>query len=71
MQNWRLYAVMKKRCFRAQYSNHHFIVKELDNPNSIHAFNKFEEQGCIEQQHCHFRLVRLRVENLYAFGLNE
>ena len=39
----RRYAVTKKRWFRAQYPNHHFIVEELDNPNSIHAFNRFEE----------------------------
>ena len=60
------FAVTKKRLFRTQYPNHHFIVKELDNPNSIHAFNRFEEQGCIEQHHCHFRLVWLGLEKLYA-----
>ena len=32
----------KRRCFKAQYPNHSFIMKELDNANSIHAFNKFE-----------------------------
>ena len=31
----RRYAVTKKRCFGAQYPNHHFIVEELDTPNSI------------------------------------
>ena len=50
----RQYAVTKKKWFRAQYPNHHFIVGELDNPNSIHAFNRFEEQGCVERHHCHF-----------------
>ena len=62
----RRFAGTKKRWFRTQYPNHKFIVEELDNPNSIHAFNRFEEQGCIEQHHCHFRLVDLRLENLYV-----
>ena len=62
----RRFAVTKKRWFRTQYPNHHFIVEELDNANSIHAFNRFEEQGCIERHHCHFRLVGLGLEKLYA-----
>ena len=35
----------KKRWFRAQYPHHRFIIEELDNANSIHAFNRFQEKG--------------------------
>ena len=62
----RHFAVTKKRWFRTQYRNHKFIVEEMDNANNIHAFNRFEEQVCIERRHCHFRLVGLGFEKLYA-----
>ena len=32
----------KRRWFKAQYPHHRFIIEELDNANSIHAFNRFE-----------------------------
>ena len=35
----------KRRWFRVQYPHHRFIIEELDNENSIHAFNRFEEEG--------------------------
>ena len=34
----------KRRWFRVQYPHHRFIIEELDNANSIHAFNRFEEE---------------------------
>ena len=37
----------KRRWFKAQYSDHRLIIKELDNANSIHAFNTFEEKGWV------------------------
>ena len=52
--------------FRAQYPDHRFIVKELDNANSIHAFNRFEKEGHIEHFQCHFRPVVLARDALYA-----
>ena len=33
----------KKRWFKAQYLHHRFIIEELDNANSIYAFNRFEK----------------------------
>ena len=38
----------KRRWFKAQYPHHRFIIEELDNANSIHAFNRFEEKGHVE-----------------------
>ena len=32
-------------------------MKDLENANSIHAFNKFEEKGYVERFKYHFRLV--------------
>ena len=39
----------KRRWFKAQYPHHKFIIEELDNANSIHAFNRFEEKGYVER----------------------
>ena len=39
---------------------------EIDNPNSIHAFNPFEEEGHAEHMYNHFRLIDLIREELYA-----
>ena len=41
----------------------------MDNPNSIHAFNRFEEEGHVEQKWNHFRLLDLTREELYAMGV--
>ena len=56
----------KKRWFKAQYSHHRFIIEELDNANSIHAFNRFEEKGHVERFQCHFRLVDIPRDVFYA-----
>ena len=37
----------KRRWFKAQYPHHRFIIVGVDNTNSIHAFNRFEEKGYI------------------------
>ena len=42
---------------------------EIDNPNSIHAFNRFEEEGHAERKYSHFRLIDLTREELYAMGV--
>ena len=39
---------------------------EIDNPNSIYAFNRFEEEGHAEQEYNHFRLTDLTREKLYT-----
>ena len=42
---------------------------EVDSPNSIHAFNWFEEEGHVEQKLNHFKLIDLTREELYAMGV--
>ena len=56
----------KIRWFKAQYPHHRFIIEELDNANSIHAFNRFEEKGHLERFQCHFMLVDILCDVLYA-----
>ena len=58
----------KRRCFKAQYPHHRFIIEGLDNANSIHAFNRFEEKGYVELFQCHFRLPDLPRDVLYALA---
>ena len=58
----------KRQWFQAQYPHHRFIVDEIDNRNSILAFNRFEEEGHVERFHCHFRLVDLLRDAFYALG---
>ena len=58
----------KNGWFKAQYPNHRFIMDELDNPNGIHAFNRFEEKGYVERFQCHFRLVDIPRDVLYALA---
>ena len=56
---------VKQRWFDQHFPDHEIIV-EIDNPNSIHAFNRFEEDGHGEQKCNHFRLIDLAREELYA-----
>ena len=42
----------------------------IDNPNSIHAFNRFEEQGHPERKYNHFRLIDLTRRELYVMGVS-
>ena len=42
---------------------------EIDNPNSIHAFNRFEEEGHAGRKDNHFRLTDLTRKELYAMGV--
>ena len=58
----------KKRWFRPQYPHHRFIIEEVDNANSIHAFNRFEEKGYVERFQCHFRLVDIPRDVFYALA---
>ena len=44
-------------------------MEGLDNANSIHAFNRFEEEGFVELfQQRHFRLVDIPRDILYALA---
>ena len=42
---------------------------EIDSPNSVHAFNRFEEEGHLERRCDNFRLIDLAREELYAMGV--
>ena len=42
---------------------------EIDNPNSIDAFNRFQMEGHVERKYNHFRLIDLTREDLYAMGV--
>ena len=64
----RRFITTKRRWFRAQYPHHRFILEDLDNANSIHAFNQFEEEGHVERFQYHFSLVDLARDALYALG---
>ena len=48
---------------------HHEIRVEIDYPNSIHEFNRFEEEVHAERKYNHFRLKDLTREELYAMGV--
>ena len=56
----------EKHWFKAQYPHHRFIIEELDNANSVHTFNRFEEKGYVERFQCHFRLVDIPRDALNA-----
>ena len=44
------------------------MVEELDNTNSIHAFNQFEEEGHVERVILGL-FVDLACDALYALGM--
>ena len=56
----------KRRWFKAKYPHHRFITEEQDNANGIHPFNRFEEERFVERFQCHFRLVDIPRDALYA-----
>ena len=62
----RRFITTKKRWFKAQYSHHRFIIEEVENANSIHAFNRFEEKGFIERFQCYFKLVGIPRDVFHA-----
>ena len=59
---------VKLRWFDRHFPEHEVIV-EIDNPNSIHAFNHFEEEGHVERRYNNFRLLDLTREELYVMGV--
>ena len=46
-----------KRCVKLRWFDRHFpdheVIVEIDDPNSIHAFNRFEEEGHAEGKYNH------------------
>ena len=62
----------RKRYVGLKWFDRHFpghVIVEIDNPNSIHAFNRFEEEGHAERKYNHFRLIDLTREDLHAIGV--
>ena len=59
---------IKLRWFDRHFPDHEVIV-EIDDPNSIHASNRFEEEGHAERKYNHFRLIDLTREELYVKGV--
>ena len=53
---------------RHDIQHHMFIIEELDNANSIHAFNRFEEKGYVERFQCHFSLADTPRDVFYALA---
>ena len=56
---------VKLKRFDRHFPDHEVVV-EIDNPNSIHAFNHFEEEGHVERRYNRFRLIDLTREELYV-----
>ena len=59
---------VKLRWFDRHFPDHEIIV-EIDNPNSIHTFNRFEEEGHAQRRYNHFKLIDLTREDLYTMGV--
>ena len=59
---------VKLRWLDQHFPNHEVIV-EIDNPNSIHTFNWFEEEEHAERKCNQFKLIDLTREELYAKGV--
>ena len=59
---------VKLRWFDQHFPDHE-VIAEIDNPNSIPAFNRFDEEGHAERKYNHFRLIDLTREELYAMGV--
>ena len=58
----------KKRWFAENFPSSEEIVV-IDNPNAVHTFNRFEEEGHVERFQNHFRLLDLTREDLYILGV--
>ena len=58
----------KRRWFLEKFPSSEEIVI-IDNPNSVHAFNRFEEEGHVKRFNCHFKLLDLTRDDLYDLGV--
>ena len=56
---------VKLTWFHRHFSEHEVIV-EIDSPNIIHAFNRFEEEGHVKSRYNHLRLIDLTRDEFYA-----
>ena len=56
---------VKLRWFDLHFNDNEVIV-EIGNPNSVYAFNRFEEEGHVEQRYNCFRLIDLTRQELYV-----
>ena len=45
-------------------------IVNIDNPNSVHAFNRLEDEEHVERYGCHFKLIDLKREDLYDLGVS-
>ena len=59
---------VKLRWFDRHFADHEVIL-EIGNPNSFHAFNRFEEEVHPERKYNHFRLIDVTQEELYAMAV--
>ena len=63
----------RKRYVKLRWFDRHFpdneVIVEIGNPNSIHMFNWFEEEGHVERKYNYFRLIDLSREELYDMGV--
>ena len=59
---------VKLRWFDRHFPDHE-IIAELENPNSIHTFNRFEEEGHAERRYNYCKLIDLTREELYSMGV--
>ena len=44
------------------------MIEELDNADSIYAFNRFQQKGYVERFQCQFRLADIPWDVFYAFA---
>ena len=62
----------RKRCVKLRWFDRNFpeheVIVEIDNPNSIHAFNRLEEEGHAGRRYNHFRLIDLTRERVVCHG---
>ena len=63
----------RKRYVKLRWLERHFpdheVIVEIDNPNSVHAFNRLEEEEHIERKFNYFRLLDLTRDDLYRWGI--
>ena len=73
-----IYHIMSRRyndvegIFKLRWFDRHFldheVIMEIGSPNSIHMFNRFEEEGHVEQRYNHFRSINFIRKKLYVMG---
>ena len=66
-----LSAIQRRKMYvKLRWLNWHFpdcgVFVEIDSSNSLHAFNRFDEKGHVEQKFNNFRLIDLTPEELHT-----